>query len=73
MKKVFKLEDLGCANCAAKMEREISKLEGVNSAAVNFITQKLTIETVDDSNEDILKSIQKIVKKIEPYCSVKNI
>jgi copper chaperone CopZ len=73
MKKVFKLEDLGCANCAAKMEREIVKIDGVNSATVNFITQKLTIDAVEDSFEDIMKSVQKTVKKIEPYCSVKAI
>ena len=43
MKKVFKLEDLDCANCAAKMENAISKIEGVESANVSFMTQKMTI------------------------------
>lgn len=66
MKKVFRLEGLGCANCAAKMEREISGLEGVSSATVNFMTTKLIIEGEDDKMPDILVAAEKIVKKIEP-------
>ena len=45
MKKIFKLEDLDCANCAAKMECAVAKLEGVKRAEVSFLTQKMTIET----------------------------
>ncbi|AEY64545.1 heavy metal-associated domain-containing protein [Clostridium sp. BNL1100] len=71
MKKNYRLNDLGCANCASKMEREISKLEGVNSATVNFMMQKLTIDAVDESFDDIMTSVQKIIKKIEPDCTVK--
>ena len=47
MKKVFKLEDLDCANCAAKMEAALQKLDGVNAVSVNFLTQKLTLEAED--------------------------
>ncbi len=43
MKKTYKLQDLDCANCAAKMEDAIGRLDGVSSARVNFMTQKLTI------------------------------
>ncbi len=71
MKKNYKLNDLGCANCASKMEREISKLEGVNGVTVNFIMQKLTIDAVDESFDDIMTSVQKIIKKFEPDCTVK--
>ncbi len=71
MKKNYRLNDLGCANCASKMEREISKLEGVNSATVNFIMQKLTIDAVDESFDDIMTSVQKIIKKFEPDCTIK--
>ncbi len=70
MKKVFKLEDLGCANCAAKMEREINKIDGVNNATINFMTQKLTIESEEQGLDDILKAIQKAIKKFEPDCSL---
>lgn len=70
MKKVIRLKNLGCANCAAKMEREIGRIDGVNNASVNFITQKLTFETEETSLEDIMESVEKIIKKIEPSCSL---
>ncbi len=71
MRKIYKLEDLGCANCASKMEREISKLQGINSASVNFITQKLTLEAEEELSEETVNTIQKIIKKIEPYCKLR--
>ena len=70
MKKTYKLEDLGCANCALKMEDAISKLEGVNSASINFVTQKLKLDTISDDQSDILEAAQKEVKKIERYCKI---
>ena len=70
MKKAYRLEDLGCANCAAKMEEAIGKLEGVESASVNFMTQKLTIIAADELFDGILEQAKKIVKKIEPDCVV---
>lgn len=70
MKKVFKLEELDCANCAAKMENAINKIEGVSSATVSFMTQKLTIEADDSRFDDIIKEASKIIKKIEPDCSI---
>ena len=71
MKKNYRLNNLGCANCASKMEREIGKLDGVNSATVNFMMQKLTIDAVDEGFDDVMESVQKIIKKIEPDCIVK--
>ena len=47
MKKKFKLMDLDCANCAAKMEDAIKKLDGVNDATVSFMMQKMTIDADD--------------------------
>ena len=47
MKKKFKLEDLDCANCAAKMEEAIKKIPGVNDANVSFMTQKMTVDAED--------------------------
>lgn len=70
MKKVFKLEELDCANCAAKMENAINKIEGVSSATVSFMTQKLTIEADDSRFDEIIKEASKIIKKIEPDCSI---
>ena len=70
MKKVFKLNDLECANCAAKMERTIAKLDGVNSVSVSFIGQKMTLEANDEIFEDIVNQAEKIIKKIEPDCKI---
>lgn len=71
MKKKFLLEGLGCANCAAKMERAINELDGVKNATVNFITTKLVIEGDDDKMDNIIATSEKIIKKIEPYVVIK--
>lgn len=71
MKKVIALQDLDCANCAAKMENGIRKLTGVNSVSISFMTQKMVLD-IDDSNaEQILKDIKAVCKKIEPDCKLK--
>jgi len=68
MKKRFMIEELCCANCAAKMEDGIRKLDGVTSANINFLTQKLTLEADDDRFESILDQAEIIIRKIEPDC-----
>lgn len=70
MKKVFKLDELDCANCAAKMEAAINKLPGVEKATVNFMMKKLTIVADEGNMEDILDEAQKAIKKIEPDCVI---
>lgn len=70
MKKVFKLEDLDCANCALKMENAIKKIDGVNDASVSFIAQKLTIDADDAAFDDIIKKVVKTIRKVEPDCTV---
>ena len=59
MRKVFQLEDLDCANCAAKMERAIAKIDGVTSATVSFMTQRMTVEADDAQFDDIMKAVVK--------------
>lgn len=71
MKKQYQLIDLDCANCAAKMEAAISKLSGVNSVSVSFLTQKLTIDADDTRFDEIMKAVVKTCKKIEPDCTIK--
>ena len=66
MKKKFKLEDLDCANCAAKMEDAIKKIPGVNDAVVSFMTQKMTIDAEDERFEEIMDEVVKICAKVEP-------
>lgn len=70
MKKTFKLEDLDCANCAAKMERTIAELDGVVSVSVNFIMQKMTLEAADDVFDEVLKKAVKAIRRVEPDCRV---
>ena len=70
MKKKFKLEDLDCANCAAKMEEAIKKIEGVNDANVSFMTQKMMVDAVDDKFDDIMKEVVKVCPKVEPDCKI---
>ncbi|WP_026494764.1 cation transporter [Butyrivibrio sp. WCD3002] len=69
MKKTYKCE-VDCANCAAKMEDAIKKLEGVVDARVNFMTQKLTLEAADDVYDKVLKDAVKACKKVEPDCEI---
>ena len=69
MKKTFKCE-VDCANCAAKMEDAIKKIEGVVNARVNFMTQKLILEAEDDMFDEILDKAIKACKKIEPDCEI---
>ena len=70
MKKVFKMQDLDCANCAAKMENAISKIPGVQKATMNFLTQKLTIEADEADLERILGEAQKAVFKVDRECII---
>ena len=70
MKKVFKLEELDCAHCAAKMQTAIAKIDGVKSVSVNFLMQKLTLEADDSAFDEIVKKAQKAIKKIEPDCKI---
>ena len=70
MKKTFKIENLDCAHCAAKMQDAIQKLDGVKNAEVNFLTLKLKLEADDDRFEEIYEEVLKIVAKVEPDCEI---
>ena len=71
MKKTYKLRDLDCANCAAKMENAIGKLPEVRSVTVSFMTQKMTVEYADGVEEaEAMKQIRKIIRRVEPDCEV---
>ncbi len=70
MKKRFDMVDLDCANCAAKMEEAINKIEGVESATVSFMAQKLSIETAEEDFDKIMKQVVKAVKKVDADCEV---
>ena len=67
MKKTYRLNNLDCANCAAKMERSIAKLAGVNEVTISFMMQKMTIDYEDES---IMQEVVRLIKKVEPDCDV---
>lgn len=70
MKKKFKMEDLDCANCAAKMEDLIRKIEGVNEVSISFLAQKLTIDADETRFDEIMKEVQAACAKIDAECKV---
>ena len=63
MEKIIKMSDIDCANCAAKIEREVSKIEGVSAASVNFMSQKIVIDTENEKFDAAMEDIKKIAKK----------
>lgn len=70
MRKTFKLDELDCANCGAKMEAAIKKIDGVIDAKITFMTQKLVVEADDTRFDEIMDEAQSICRKIEPDCEI---
>lgn len=70
MKKNFKLEGLDCANCAAKIEKNVRKIEGVKDATVSFFAQKLVLEADDDKFDEIVKEVAALVHRVDPDCTM---
>ena len=70
MKKKFKMENLDCANCAAKMEAAIKKIPGVLDANMNFMTQKMTLEAEDEKLEAVLAEAQKCCDRVDKGCRI---
>ncbi|MEG1778290.1 MAG: cation transporter [Angelakisella sp.] len=71
MKKSFRFEGLDCANCAAKIENRISKIEGVTAASVNFIMAKMVIEAPDGLIDDVCAQAEKIARSVSPDIIIK--
>ena len=71
MKKTFKLDELDCANCGAKMEAAIKKIDGVNDCTVSFMTLKMKVEFAEGADVDtVMKAVRDNCKKVEPDCEV---
>ena len=66
MKKSIRLVDLDCANCAAKMEAEIGRLDGVTQVSVNLLRERLVLEAPDERFDEVLAAAEKIIQRIEP-------
>lgn len=73
MKSKFKIKGLDCANCAAELERAINKIEGINSASISFMTEKLEIEYDESRKNVILEKVKKVIKKEEPDVKLEEI
>lgn len=73
MKKTYLLEGLCCANCAAKIEHEASKLDGVNDASLNFMTTKMQLDFQDEYSDSVTKQLKKIVRRIEPEVELREV
>lgn len=66
----FKINGLDCANCAAELERKIQKIDGVKSANINFMAQRLELEYYEDQNGEVINKIKKAIKKEEPDVTI---
>jgi len=73
MKKTYLIDDLCCANCANKIETEVKNLDGVISASLNFIAQKLFVEFEDRIADTVTASVVKITNKVEPDATVEEV
>ena len=71
MKKIIKLEGLCCANCAAKIEEGVKKLDGVNSASLSFMTQRLIMEVEDGREDELVEAARAVAAMVEPEAEVK--
>ena len=71
MKKIIKLEGLYCANCAAKIEEGVKKLDGVNSASLSFMTQRLIMEVEDGREDELVEAARAVAAKVEPEAEFK--
>ncbi len=73
MKSKFKIKELDCANCAAELERAIQKIDGVESANISFMTQRMELEYDEKRKEEVMQKVKKVVKKEEPDVTIEEI
>lgn len=70
MRKNYRLEDLDCANCAAKMERAVAKIDGVDSVSISFMGQRMSIDADESRFDKIMDDVVKACKRVEPDCKI---
>ncbi len=73
MRKIVRFQGIDCANCAAKLEKSLSKIKGVNEVQINFMAQKVLFELDDNNLEEVIEQIKKTTKKIHPECEYKGL
>ena len=70
MKKVYKITDIDCANCAAKLERALAKVEGVQNVSISFLSQRLALEAEDGRFDEVFDIVVKVCRRVEPDCKI---
>ncbi|HIU91430.1 MAG TPA: heavy-metal-associated domain-containing protein [Candidatus Fimimonas merdipullorum] len=70
MKKVYKITDIDCANCAAKLERALAKVEGVQNVSISFLSQRLALEAEDGRFDEVFDNVVKVCRRVEPDCKI---
>lgn len=73
MKSKFKIKGLDCANCAAELERAIQKIEGIESANISFMTERMILEYNETRKEEIMEKVKKVIKREEPDVIIEEI
>ena len=73
MKSKFKIKGLDCANCAAELERAIQKIEGIESANISFMKERMIIEYNETRKEEIMEKVKKVIKREEPDVTIEEI
>ena len=73
MKKTCKLTGLDCANCAAQLENEIQKIDGIESASISFMTERMVLEFNEENEKEIMKKVKKVIKREESDVEIKEL
>ncbi len=70
MNKAFRLKDLDCAACAAKLQSHLEKIDGINSVSVNFIYQKMIVDFDEAKKDEVFAQIKSVTAKVEPEVKI---
>ncbi len=73
MKNKFKIKGLDCANCAAELERAIQKIDGIETAVISFMTERMELEYNESQEEEIINKVKKVIKREEPDVTIEKI
>lgn len=70
MRRATRINGLDCANCAAKLENEIKKIDGVSNVSISFLTQRIVLDIDDGKAENVIREIKRVCKKVEPDAEI---
>lgn len=71
MKRNYRIEGLDCAHCAAKMEKNVSKVKGVKEVSINFLTTKMMLDLEEENLDETIAGIEAAVLKVDPRVVLK--